>query len=132
MAMNKSEKAEFEAFKLERDMARSLRWPEYRKPSTMTDAEIQMEKRGGGGFNDVARGWFCNAYSGSVTYGCSNGVNHNRDGDRTTTQGTGKMYRYKSEALRAMRIEMTIDYAKKLAAVDWFISEALDEEGGAA
>lgn len=129
MAMNKSEKAEFDAFKLERDMARSLRWPEYTKPVRMTDAEIKMEMARSGA--NVARGWFQNAYRHAVTYGCSNGVSHNTDGEKTTSQNSGYMFRYKSEALRAMRIEMTLDYAKKLAGVDASIAKALDEEGGA-
>lgn len=128
MAMNKSEKAEFDRLKIERDMARSLRWPHYPKPEPMTLAEINMETKGV--FSAVARGWFHNSYGGRITYGCSNGINHNREGDKTTTQQMGVMFRWKSDALKMMRHEMTEKYAKELADIDRRIDEALAEEGG--
>ena len=126
MAMNKTEKAEFEAFKRERDMARSLRWPEYSKPERMTAAEIKMEMAATG--ENVARGWFENSYSQLVSRGCSNGVSHNPNGDKTSSQNAGVMYRYKSEALRVMRLKMTEQFAKDLAKVDAQIAAADLEE----
>lgn len=126
MAMNKAERAEFEALKLERDMARALRWPEYSKPTRMTEAEIRMEMASSG--SSVARGWFENAYSHRVSFGCSNGVNHNTDGAQISSQNMGVMYRHKSEALRVMRLKMTEKFAKALADVDSQIAAADAEE----
>lgn len=129
MAMNKSEKAKFDRLQIERDMARSLRWPHYPKPEPITKAEIDVETKGH--FNSVMRGWFHNSYEEArVTYGCSNGINHNRDGDKTNAQTMGVMFRWKSDALKMMRHEMTEKYAKELADIDRRIDEALAEEGG--
>lgn len=118
MAMNKSERLEFETLLKERDMARALRWPEYQKPLRLTVHP-----------GSSVRGWFQNSYSKSVTLGHSNGVVHNPvGGTGTNTQGHGVMYRLQSEALQAMRIELTERYAKELADVDARIEAAQRSE----
>lgn len=127
MAMTKKEQAEMERLRFDLALARAMRWPSYPKPASMTVAEIKDSLVDGGvqygSPQKVARGWFTNAYSQRLTYGCSNGISHNNDGDKTTTQNMGQMYRTKADAARAMRFEMTEDFAKKLAAVDRIISE---------
>jgi hypothetical protein len=122
MAMTKKEQEEMRLLREARDMARALRWPDYSMPSAMTREEIEAAKAPGGmrfsQLQMVARGWFANAFSGQVTYGCSDGVHHSASGDTTTTQQMGRMYRTKKEALRVVRIERTIQYAAALAALD--------------
>lgn len=44
--MTKKEQAEFDALRLERDMARALRWPEYAVAAPMTTDEIRAARDG--------------------------------------------------------------------------------------
>jgi hypothetical protein len=121
--MTKTEKER--VAQLERDLAlaKAMRWPGYPSPAPKTRAEIEKSKTEGapryGQISMVARGWFANSYSeGKVSYGCSNGVNHGSDGDKTTTQGMGRMYATEVDAWRAVRVEMTELFAAILARVD--------------
>jgi hypothetical protein len=129
MAMNKSEKAEMEALRNALALSRAMRFPDYPVPQPMTYEEIRSSLTDGGlrfgSRQKVARGWFYNAhlgghgpYSNRVTYGCSDGIHHSIDGDVTTSQGTGQMYRTREEASRALRHELTTKCAEVLAAVD--------------
>lgn len=128
MAMTKAEKAEVDRLREDLALARAMRWPSYPKPAPMTRAEIDANKVDGGirygQPQRVARGWFPNAYDQRVTYGCSDGIHHDRGGNTTSSQQMGVMYAAKADALRAIRIEMTLAFAKKLAAVDQQIDEA--------
>lgn len=127
MAMNKAEQKRMADLDEALALARSMRWPEYNMPAPMTGADIKANLVDGGmkyGSPDrVARGYFGNSYSGRVTYGCSNGHSHNAEGDKTTTQGMGRMYAFEHDAWRAIRHEMTLRFAKELARVDLRISE---------
>ena len=135
MAMTKAEKAELEAARNSLALVRAMHFPDYPVPQPMTYEEIKASLVAGGkrfGHTQmVARGWFYNAnlggqggYSNSVTHGCSDGIHHSREGDVTTTQQTGRMYRTKLEALQALRHELTTQAATVLAAVDAQIAGA--------
>ena len=134
MAMNKFERAELKRLWADLALARAMRWPSYVKPSPVTPEWIKANLVDGGirygSPQKVARGWFYNAYLGThsepdATYGCSNGISHNRDGDTITTQNMGRMYETKLEALQALRLDLTEQCAKLLASVD---SKIADEE----
>jgi hypothetical protein len=123
MAMTKKEQEEMALLREARDMARAMRWPEYPCPARMTAAEINAAKVPGGVKHGsqqmVARGWFF--WGTRVTYGCSDGIHHAVEGDVTTSQNAGRMFRTKLDALRAMRIERTIEVARELARIDAMI-----------
>lgn len=131
MARTKKDQAEFERLYHDLAMARSMRWPEYPMPAPMTTSQILDNLEDGGirwgSPQKVARGWFpiAGGYSGSarVTHGCSNGVSHSRDGNETTTQGMGRMYKTQADAWRALRHELTINFAHELAKIDNHIKE---------
>jgi len=131
MAMNKTEQAAFEKLRSDLALSRAMRWPDYPEPAPMTRAEIEANKVDGGMKwgkpQKVARGWFQNAYDQRISHGCSDGHGHDRHGDTTSSQGMGRMYATKADALRAMRIEMTENFAGRLAAVDRQIAEAEGE-----
>jgi hypothetical protein len=126
--MTKAEKARVE----ELETALALTWPSYTAPRPMTREEIEAAKvelspkdRSVFRVRHAALGWFYNAYSASITQGWSDGMSHGRDnvtGDHGS-QGMGRIYRSKTDAAMALRIEMSRDFAKKLAAVDRIIRE---------
>lgn len=133
MAMNNKEKAEMERLRADLALARAMRWPSYPKPAPVTAQWIKDNLVDGGVRygqpQKVARGWFYNAYLGgysspSATYGCSDGVHHNTQGDTTASQNAGRMFATKREALEALRIDLTEMVAKVLAGVDRQIDEA--------
>ncbi len=132
MAMTKKEQAEMERLRTDLAMARAMRWPDYPKPEPMTREQIKENLVEGGERygrrQEVARGWFYNAYLGgysqpTATYGCSDGLNYNSEGDTTSTQNMGRMYATKFEALCALRLDLTEQVARLLAGVDRQISE---------
>lgn len=120
MAMTKKERAELEA--LETEVA--LRWPRYEMPANVPPPKWEP----GQGLTIL---WTINAFTGRVTRGCTDGHSHNRDGvDRATSQRPAPpegWYETKAEALRALRIRMSEQFAEKLAAVDRQI-RALERE----
>lgn len=127
MAMNKKEQAEMQRLRDDLALVRAMRWPDYPRPSPVNrewiDANLVDGGEQYGRRQKVARGWFYNAYLGSisghgVSYGCSSGMSHNTHGDTTTTQQMGRMYATKREALQALRLELTEKCAGVLAAVD--------------
>jgi hypothetical protein len=135
MAMTKGEKAELEAARNALALVRAMHFPDYPVPQPMTTDEIKAGLVDGGNKwgapKRVARGWFYNVHISSshgkpfsVTYGCSNGIHHAREGDTTNSQNAGRMYRTKDEALRAARHEATTVVAKVLAAIDEAIAGA--------
>lgn len=130
MAMNNKEKAEMERLQEELPHAKSMSWPAYDFPKPMTIDEIKESLAPGGtkygSRQKVARGWFASGYG--ATYGCSDGVNCSREGDITTTQGRGEMYRTKLDALKVVRLCVTIDTARRLADIDAKIKEAQDDD----
>lgn len=134
MAMTKAEKARMAELEHALGLARALRFPDYPVPTPMTREEIKASLVDGGTrygkAQQVARGWFYNAYLGGagdyanrVTYGCSDGIGHDRDGDTTSSQNMGRMYRTRGEAVMAMRHELTTACAEVLAKVDRMLVE---------
>jgi hypothetical protein len=123
MSMTKKESAAFDAIEEQLASAFSLGWPQEPEPKPMTYEEVKALQ--GDSWNKLITGWFMNAYFGSmhggrsVTQGCTNGVNHDSDcTTKTSTQGMGRMYRTRDEALLAMRWDFCRQFAKKLAWVD--------------
>lgn len=128
MAMTKAERQEMDNLREARDMARALSWPNYATPAPMTPAEIaaapkvSMRNDGYPGTKDVACGWFMNSYSRQVSKGWSAGNSHSTTMHPGGSQGGGKMYATKFDALLAMRIEVTEMLARQLAAIDALIA----------
>lgn len=133
MAMTKAEKARME----ELETALAMHWPAYPEPVAMTEAEMKVLAEdiprqdqsisAYGPTRRAARGWFQNAYSVNVTRGWSDGSHCNRNsdyGDGASRMEGNRMYATKKAAAMAMRIEMTRDFAAKLAAVDRVIADA--------
>lgn len=126
MAMTKAEKARLE----ELETALALHWPAYATPVPMSRDEIAAAKvkltpsdRSVYRERSAALGWFYNAYNGRITQGWSDGISHN-SGNITGEYGSqnmGRMYRTEAEAAMAMRLEMSRDFARKLATVDRII-----------
>lgn len=132
MAMTKAEKAEMDALREARDMARALRWPEYPEPEPMSAEEIKanmtfkMKPR----YNNdqyACQGWVAQLEGHfrpvpTVRKHFSNGVNNTSDPNgQNWSQNGGIMYRTPEDALQKLRIEMTKDYAARLAAIDALI-----------
>lgn len=128
MAMNKKEQAAMNRLRDDLALSRAMRWPDYPKPAAMSVEQIKANLVDGGTKHGrpqrVARGWFYNAHNGYLSYGCSDGYFHDRVGDTTSSQTAGYMFATKAEAARAMRHDMTIAFAAKLAAVDRMIADA--------
>jgi hypothetical protein len=75
---------------------------------------------------NAALGWFYNAHTCELSRGWSDGMSHSRHnitGD-SGSQNMGCMYRTKGDAARALRHEISRDYAKRLAAVDRIIAKS--------
>lgn len=124
MAMTKAEQARMAELERALSLARAMCWPSYRSPAPMTEADIKANLVAGGiKWGDrpqmVARGWFAHSSSHPrVTYGCSDGINHDSDSDKTSTQRMGRMFFTEIEAWRMVRIELTERFAAELAKVD--------------
>ncbi len=115
MTMTKAEKAAVDALKVEL----ALRWPRYDAPEHMVYPE-----RKGYGARPVIAGWWMNAYNGEVGEGCTDGMYHSRHSTtKTDTQTGGVFWPTKLDALKAMRIKMSEDFARRLAAIDAQIAE---------
>lgn len=135
MAMTKAEQARMAELEEALRMARAMRWPGYPAPAPMTQADIKANLvEGGIKWNQpqmVARGWF--AHTGSnpgVSYGCSDGTNHNSDGSTTSTQQMGRMFFTEREAWRMVRVSLTEKFAKELARVDAQIAALRQDKNG--
>ena len=131
MAMTKAERAALDKAEHEARLARALRFPTDPVPKQMGLDEIAAAMTHKsvkyGREHTVARGWFYNTYAARVSFGCSDGTFHNKDGDTTSTQTPGSMYRTKAEALRAMRHEKVREVAEILAKIDKQIEDAESE-----
>ena len=129
MAMTKAERERLSRAENDLASAKALSWPSYQKPKPMTADEIRSNLVNGGkkwgNTERVARGWFSHYHSENwqATYGCSNGFSHSVQGDTTSTQGAGKMFSSKADALRAIRIEATERFAFLLAKLDEAIAD---------
>lgn len=130
MAMTKAEASRMVELEMLLSLSRAMRWPSYATPSTMTKADIKANLVDGGvkygSTQKVARGYFYStggfSREASVSYGCSDGVYHSREGDTTSAQNCGLIFALEIDAWRAARCELTIKFAKELAYVDDKIS----------
>lgn len=133
MSMTKAEKAEMDALRTARDLARALRWPEYSEPQAMTEAEVRADRSFKmnpryGADQYACAGWTANlsSYSWSkpeVRQLFSSGSSNTTDpAGQNWSQGMGQLYRSKIDALRRLRLELTQEYAGRLAAVDAMIA----------
>jgi hypothetical protein len=136
MAMNKAEKARV----AELEQALALCWPPYAAPAPITREEIDAAlievtpRDRAGRTRKVALGWVYNAYGeGRIEPAWSDGVSHgrgNHTGD-SASQGMGRLYRSEAEAAMALRLEMSRDFARKLAAVDRIVASRIDAKAPA-
>lgn len=122
--MNKKEQAEFDALKADLAAARALRWPDYEEPAKLLPPQ-----------NDGhVQGWNYNAYLMRDHGNPANAVfqawsESNRHGhgvykkDQIASQKGVALYPTRADALRALRLRITEEYARTLASVDALIAE---------
>lgn len=121
--MNKKEQAALDAAVTAARLNRALRW----SPETWIDRDVPVPDR------DYTDGWNYNSYGeGRVERTWSGATSHGtyyENGSRGTgTQGGIKLYSNRVLALRAMRCEMELRFAKTLARIDAAIAEAKASE----
>lgn len=121
MAMTKKESAHVDALIKALAEARALRFPDYAEPSRL---EAKPDQR-------PAEGWILNAYTGRVSKGWFTSYSHGdgparSDGSyRSGSQGMGgPWYATKRDALQALRLAKTNEFARLLAAIDMQIDAA--------
>jgi hypothetical protein len=133
MAMTKKEALEMADLRKALAEAKALRFPTYRVVPPMTREEILAGLVDGdmryGSPQKVTPGWFYNGHNDDVRLGCSNGSGHDSWNSRaTSSQGMGRMYRTKLEALRNLRLDVTQICAERLAKIDRWIAEEEESE----
>jgi hypothetical protein len=129
MPMTKGEKAQVEH--LENSLA--LRWPSDKQPAPMTSEEIRELCTWDGKHHydapaKVARGWFPNAHSVDVTFGCSDGFNHGRSGSTLQTKGAGLMFRTLTEAWTWIKHEKAREFARVMGSIERKIEASRAED----
>ena len=108
MAMNKKEKDYVE----ELEIKLALRFTEPVEKDLFPDEDYKI----------IVNGYSYNSYSQRVEKSCSTKMNHSLSGwDKTTSQNGIKQYSTKIKALKAMRHEMEINFAKALYKIDKLI-----------
>lgn len=114
MAMNKKEKAEFEAAKKAVFVARALNWTDPVAP----DIPVPLcgEARG------FVVGHDCVMHGLSTSVSHASGWIDSSPPTRTTSQGARSMYSTKLLALRALRHAVECECAKRLAKIDMQIA----------
>lgn len=76
----------------------------------------------------MVNGWDYNVYSGIVTKACSSSIYHSfGNWDKTTSQGSRRLFSTKMLALRALRYETEQQCMTKLAAIDRMIEQEEQE-----
>ncbi len=109
MAMTKKEAAAFEALYNELRLAKALRWTE----------PIALDVAPPSAWGTLSKGWLYNAYTFCVEVACSSQNGHAfGSNDKTISQQPQWLYSTKKLALQAMRNEVELDAAKKLARLD--------------
>jgi len=115
MAMNKKEKAEFDAAKKAVFVARALNWTQPVYP------DVPVPKSG------ETTGYLFNAYNCRVMFARSSTIGHaSSDEDmptKTSRQGCRALYSTRLLALQALRHELEKEYANTLAAIDMQIQK---------
>lgn len=117
MAMNKSEKARLDEAERKLAAAMALGWPHEAKPSPV-DVRAQLE---GTEFGTLFVGWASWTYGDTyqVAKGCSSGCSHSiRSTTETTSQGGGRFFHSRQDALLAARWELCERFAEALAQLD--------------
>lgn len=115
MAMNKKEQAEFDEMRGRLAAAMALRWPGYDAPKPVDHSTIKYS------YGKPTQGWFQWNTSDDykVTLGCSSGIHHSTTNPlETTSQGGGRYYTSKVDALKAARVQMSERFARVLAKID--------------
>lgn len=127
MAMTKAEKAKQDELQQRLAALKAIAALDDPLPQPMTYDEIKAALKPGGkthygASSKVARGWFANHHTMEVTRGCSDGGYHSTEGDVTTSQQMGEMYRTEAEAWLVVRhrtaLEAVATLAKVQAAID--------------
>lgn len=127
MAMTKKEQAEMQALRDEIRLAKALRWT---GPAPTKDVPPPT------GWGELSVGWWYREneqWGDKVDQGCSSSVTHSTHSTtKTSTQGPRYFYSTKLRALQALRVEVELVSAKRLAAIDAQIeAELAKEQGGA-
>ena len=128
MAMNKAEKARLDMLEQKLFEAKALRFPDY-EPAKINVAEATT----GRDWDAVNRGWTFNIHSRNVWQGWFRATSHGtwpRDARYACgSQGCGgPWYVTKRDAMMALRIALTGQYAKSLADLDRKIEAADDPD----
>jgi hypothetical protein len=114
MALNKAEKALFEALNVEL----ALRWPTFDEPTPLDHQEIKtwIETQR----CRIRQAWTFNTHTGEISLGCTSGYAHDRrNPDRTSTQGGGgPWYDTREQARRGLRWAVCRSFAQKLYQLD--------------
>lgn len=106
MGMTKKEQALVEELK----MKMALRWTEKVEPDIPPPKTYDEE---------LSKGFIFNAYAGTVSRGCSSNIYHSVHSDKeTNSHDSIWLYSSRKLALRAMRHEMELQYARKLREID--------------
>lgn len=117
MAMTKAEKEMMTKLELQLKLERALRWPQYEEPKPIGKDGIKSLLQATGA--RVVQGWFFNEHAMRVTHGCSNGLYHNwSDTENPNSQGCGRMYASRGDAIGALRYEITRQFARELLRLD--------------
>ena len=115
--MNKREQLAFDAAQIQSRINRALRWSDA--------SEIPPDVPPPDGYTEYTAGWTFNAYdAGRVERGWSSTVSHGSGEPplagrySSGSQNGSSMYSTKTLALRAMRCEMEMRFARILAGID--------------
>lgn len=131
MAMTKKEQQMLDDLRKACDYARALRWPEYELPKPMPPDEVRAKMvtpcMRYGKESLCTKGWSYNEYSRLVMPIWSDGVYHTTSDPTNGGQwshNAGTLYRTKADALRALRLALTISYSQELDRVDKLLADA--------
>lgn len=112
MSMTKKEREEMEAIRSALALSKALSWPAY-APTPIDAATASAD-------GTLVVAWWFNSHTREVSQGCFRGHAHSRWRiDKTDSQTTGgPWYRTEIEALQALRVVLTTQYATALAQID--------------
>lgn len=118
--MTKKEQAEMDSLREQLRISKALRFTDEVKPDVQPPAPSEVG-------NKLRTGFQYHAYGdGRVSPACTSSMFHSvGNNDKTTTQGGRALYSTRLLALKAMRHDMELECAKRLAAVDALIEKEL-------
>jgi hypothetical protein len=109
MAMTKKEKVEMERLK---DKIATHFYP-------IIYPEVDPDIDPPDSFNKIVNGWTYNEYAKEVRKACTTSISHNNGGwDKTSSQGSMKLYSTKKRAYAALLNKMVDMYARELRSVE--------------